>query len=732
MNDIFRADWIRARKNLKNNAVSFLRTFTVRGDVKAASVSITAHGVFRAKIGNVPVGDDVLAPGWTVYDKRLQYMTYDVTPLVKPGENLIEVTVGRGWFFHKTKEWALGPLQPDEAALIAALTVEFADGSTQTVLTDGDWFTRPSRTVYNDMYNGETRDLSRKKGELSPAVTVNAPKNVLIPAEGEKITEHERFVGKELIVTPKGEKVIDFGQEVTGYVQFSAAAPAGTEIRLKHFEVLDADGNVYTANLRSAEAAFTVIAGDKPFTVKPHYTFYGFRYVHVTGLEEVDPAAFTAIAVHSDMRRTGFFESGNALLDQFVHNVVWGQKGNFLDVPTDCPQRDERLGWTGDAEVFSRTAAILFDVRTFFNKWLNDLRADQRADGAIPHVCPLPWERKDGAYGSPAWADAAVIVPWETYLAYGDKCFLRRHLPLMRGWVDYMLGVCRKKGEKTGEEFGHPWTADGFGDWLSLDKENVDDAQGKTDKGLIATAYLAKDLEILADAYRVLGLDPSYYEAARLSAVDFFRREYMDGGRMKQQTQTAAVLALTFGLTDKPDVTAKQLIENVKAHGRLTTGFIGSTYLLDALTAAGADELAVDLLLKTDYPSWLYPVTMGATTIWERWNGINPDRTFSDAGMNSFNHYAYGSVFAWMFRRLAGVRPAAPGYRAVTFAPAPDARLPHISACIDALPGKVGIEYDKTETGWRFRFTVPEGVEAKAELFGETLPLASGETVIER
>ena len=733
MNEIFHAQWIKAKKNGKMNAVSFIKTFPVCGAVRRATLSLTAHGVFQAKVGGKPVSDEVLAPGWTVYDKRLQYREYEITELLKDGDNLIEVSVGRGWFFHKTKEWAIDGMQPDEAALIAAIVLEYEDGTVRTYVTDGGWFTRPSRTVYNDMYNGETRDLTLKKGELTEAVVVNAPKNVLIPTEGAPITEHERIPGKELIVTPNGEQVIDFGQEVTGYVQFSAEAPAGTEIRLKHFEVLDADGNVYTKNLRGANATFTVIAGEKPFTVKPRFTFYGFRYVQVTGLETVDPAAFTAIAVHSDMKRTGFFECGNALLDQFVHNVVWGQKGNFLDVPTDCPQRDERLGWTGDAEVFSRTAAILFDVRAFFEKWLNDLRADQRPDGAIPHVCPLPWERKDGSYASPAWADAAVIIPWELYVAYGDVGILRRHFELMRGWVDYMLSVCRKKGEKTGEEFAHPWTDGGFGDWLSLDKENEDDAQGKTDKGLIATAYLAKDLEILIDTCRLLGCDPSYYEAARESAVAFFRSEYMTEGRMKQQTQTAAVIALVFGLTDKPEATAKQLVENVRAYGRLTTGFIGSTYLLDALTLAGADDLAVDLLLKTDYPSWLYPVTKGATTVWERWNGIHADGTFADDRMNSFNHYAYGSVFAWMFRRLAGIQtdPADPGYRTVHFRPAPDARLPHIKAGIETDRGTVSIAYDKTDEGWRFVFTVPAGVTATATLFGETHALPAGETVLE-
>lgn len=732
MNQIFSAKCIKSRRYHKYCEMEFHRRFFLSGQIACAELSLTSHGVFAAALNGTRIGKDVLAPGWTVYDKRLQYLTYDVTALLRQGENRLAVGVGRGWLFHGVKEWGGFGLKPDEAALLCALTLRYKDGREEVIFSDESWVTRRGHVIYNDIYNGETLDLAGRNGTFSPAVTVRYPKNMLIPAEGEPICEMERIPGQKLIVTPKGEKVIDFGQEVTGYVSFSADAPKGTEICLRHFEVLDREGNVYTENLRGARAVFTVISGGTPFTVKPKYTFYGFRYLHVTGIENVDPADFTAVVVHSDMRRTSSFACAEPLLNQFAHNVLWGQKGNFLDVPTDCPQRDERLGWTGDAEVFSRTAAINFDVRKFFDKWLADLEADQRADGAIPHVCPYPWNRKSYNYASPAWADAAVIIPWELYMAYGDVSRLRRNFPLMKKWVEHMIGCCRTLGEKAGREFGHPWTTDGFGDWLDLVDINNESGSGVTDRGMLATAYLLYDLTLLIKTCRILGEPADYYEHVYSDALSFFRGEYMENGRMKQDTQTAEVVALIFGLTDDPAETGRQLTENVRKNGRLTTGFIGSTYLLDALTLAGEDALAVDLLLKKDYPSWLYPVTMGATTVWERWNGIFPDGRFADKNMNSFNHYAYGSVFSWMFTRLAGIRPVEekPGYEKIMFAPAPDQRIPWVKASLETDRGTVSSDYEKTENGWRFTFTVPAGSSAEAELFGVRYPLHTGKNEI--
>ncbi len=732
MNPIFNAGWIKAKRSKKDAVTLFSRSFTPQKKVAAATLTITAHGVFVASLNGTRIGKDILSPGWTVYQKRQQYLTYDVTSLLQSGENDLSVGVGKGWFFHKIPEIRTKELKSDETALLCALELCYEDGGAEFICSDESWQTARSNVIYNDIYNGETIDLSARKGAAAPAVAVAYPKDMLIPAEGERILEQERIAGKKLIVTPKGEQVIDFGQEVTGYVEFSADVPKGTAVTLQHFEMLDRDGNVYTENLRAAKQQFKVISGGKPFTVKPAYTFYGFRYIQVSGLDKVDPAAFTAIVVHSDMKRTGEFACANELLNQFAHNVLWGQKGNFLDVPTDCPQRDERMGWTGDAEMFSRTAAINYDVRKFFDKWYNDIAADQHDDGLIPHVVPNVHRFIGNNAGSPAWDDVATVLPWELYVAYGDKDRLRRQFPTMKKYVDGMLAKCRDKNAPADKEFARPWTTDGYGDWLSLEDLSREHGVGETDRGLIATAYLCYGLQRIVKASRILGYDCGWYEYALEQVTAFFRSEYMENGRMKQDLQTAMVLALVFHLTDDPEKTGKQLADNVRKLGRLTTGFIGATHLLDALTMAGEDKLAVDLLLRTEYPSWLYAVTMGATTVWERWNGMYPDGRFATPGMNSFNHYAYGSVFSWMFRRLAGIAPVEenPGYAEIRFAPAPDDRIPWVKASLKTDYGKIASAYEKTKDGWQFTFTVPAGCKATADLFGKQYPLQKGKNVI--
>ncbi|MCR5207907.1 MAG: glycoside hydrolase family 78 protein [Eubacterium sp.] len=723
MKKILDAEWIKSKVNNKDTVTDFFRTVDIKDGVKKAELLITAHGVFNAYINGEKVSDDVLMPGWTAYEKRLRVLSYEITDMLKAGENELKIGVGKGWFFHNSKNWGGKDLKPDETALICALTVTYNDGSEETVYSDKSWFTAKSNVVYNDIYNGESLDLRIKIRRKAPAVEIGYRKDILIPFEGEPVREYETFGAKELIVTPKGEQVIDFGQEVTGYIRFSADVPEGTEIVIRHFEMLDKDGNVYTENLRSAKATYTVISDGNPFTVKPLYTFYGYRYIQVIGLDRINKKDFKSISVCSDIKTTAGFLCSNELLNQFAHNVRWGQLGNFLDVPTDCPQRDERLGWTGDAAMFCRTAAINFNVRKFFDKWLNDLEADQLDDGSVPHVSPYfhkYWSGKDG-FNSPAWSDAAIIVPWEMYTAYGDKKILESHYTLMKKWVDFMISECSKNG---GLEF--PWTTGGYGDWLSLEELDREEGVGSTDGGLIATAFMANGIKTLIKVNGILGYDSDVYLPVLEKTLEFFRSEYMENGRMKQDTQTAAVLAIVFGLTDNPGPVYAQLAENVRQHGRITTGFIGSTYILDALTEAGEDKLAVDLLLRKEYPSWLYAVTMGATTVWERWNGMYPDGHFANPAMNSFNHYAYGSVLSWVYRRLAGIMPVEAGYKKILFAPAPDDRITFVSADIDTDRGWAKIYYEKVSNGWKFEITVPENSEACAVIFGRNYALNIG------
>lgn len=739
MNAIYDAGWLKAegkrgffgslRKVGKYRAVEFFKEFSLSGKVAEATLDVTALGVFNAYLNGKKAGCDVLCPGWTSYAKRLQYFTYDVTGLLYADKaNALTVEVGTGWRFHNVKEWATYEIAGDGIALLCALRVKYEDGRTERLVSDESWRARYTRTVFNHIYDGETADLTLTETEELRVKVISHPKSVLIPAEGERIREREIFSSPKLIITPKGEKVLDFGQEVTGYVEFTAREKAGAKIRIKHFETLDKYGCVYTDNLRRAKQEVNVVCPGKEFTFKPRFTFYGFRYIAVEGVEDPDPDDFKAISVYSDIKRTSTFECSEPLLNKLYENVLRGQRGNFLDVPTDCPQRDERLGWTGDAQVFAKTAAINFDVKKFFLKWLNDLKAEQKPDGNIPNTCPV--NKFHNGYGSTGWADAAVIVPWELYLAYGDKEILRENYPMMKGWVDYMAHVAEANARGTGKDFVHPWRGSGhYGDWLALDNRNDEAVRGRTDQGLIATAYLIGSAEILIKTGKLLGQDVDYYEKLRDDAAEFFRNEYMTGGRMKQDTQTACVLALEFGLSKDPAATAKQLDEYVGKAGGLNTGFLGTAYLLYALSSNGYASRAYDLLLKKTPPSWLYPITKGATTVWERWNSIKPDGSFASAGMNSLNHYAYGAVFGWMFTNIVGINPdeSAPGYARVIYAPIPDKRITRVKGSIDTARGTVSAEYELKDGAWRFTVTIPAGVvEAVARIFGKERALTEG------
>lgn len=728
MHGIFDAKWIKAKKRTEPAAVEFFRDFTLSGKVRTAKLSITALGVFNAYINGEKAGEDVFAPGWTSYKTRLQYMTYDVSHMLSEKNN-ITVEVGRGWRFHKNKNLATRNIKSDGTALLCALTICYENGKEEVIISDESWRCRKSRIIYNDIYNGEVYDFLQKDRKAMPVIAFHHPKDILIPLEGEPIREQETFSNPKLIITPKGERVLDFGQEITGYVQFSAKERKGKIIELVHFEMLDKNGCVYTANLRGAKQKVKIICDSEAFTYKPSFTFYGFRYICVKGIENINPADFKAISVYSAIRQTSSFECSEPLINKLYNNILWGQRGNFLDVPTDCPQRDERLGWTGDAQVFCKTAAVNFDVKKFFDKWLADLAAEQLEDGSIPHTCPESLRFKPG-YSSTGWADAAVIIPWELYLAYGDKEILRKNYSMMKKWVDKMAACAAENALGIDKSFCHPWKTDGhFGDWLSLEFSSDTQCKGKTDHGLIATAYLAYDTDILIKTGKILGFDMSYYQFLYDDTVSFFRSEYMKDGKMKQNTQTACALALHFGLTEDKKATASQLAQNVKEAGHLTTGFIGTAYLLYALSDNGYGNIAYDLLLRREYPSWLYPVLNGATTVWERWNGIHPDGEFASKTMNSFNHYAYGAVFGWMFTNMVGINAveSEPGYSRIQFKPKPDMRIPWVKGALDTSFGTVKSEYKFENGKWNFIFTVPAGCSGECIIENKTVSLAEGE-----
>ena len=710
-----RSEWIKGcEKNLRGGTV-YLKNFRCAAKAEKAILEITALGVYEAKLNGERVGDFILAPGWTSYLNRLQVQSYDVTDLLKT-ENSLEVTVGQGWRAIANKRDGSDFLGYRDTALIAELTIVYADGTTESIVTDSSWTARESKLRYTNIYDGDIYDATFKAGSARHCICVDLEKDMLIPQEGEKIVEHERMPALQVIKTPAGETVIDFGQNMTGYVEFRIKGTPGAQATISHGETLDRDGNFYNANYRSADAQIKFICDGEEHTYKSALTFFGFRYIRLENWpDEIKKENFTAVVVHSDIRRTGYFECSDEAVNRLFKNIIWGQKGNFLDVPTDCPQRDERLGWTGDAQVFVRTASLNFDVERFFKKWLRDLAADQGRDGCVPHVIP---NISDDMGGSSAWSDAAVICPWEIYRTYGDKAVLEEQFDSMKAWIDWM----RERSENGRRSGGSH-----FGDWLGLDSPEGS-YKGATPEDLIATAYYKYSTELFIKAAHALGRDVAEYENIPAEAAKAFRREYMENGRVKNATQTACVLALYFDITDDRAATAAQLNELVKRAGHLETGFVGTPYLLHALSDNGYAETAYDLLLRREYPSWLYPISKGATTVWEHWDGIKPDGTMWSTDMNSFNHYAYGAVADWMYGAAAGINsdPDRPGFEHIIFRPVTDRRLDFVKASIDTRRGTVASEWRRENGRIKYIFTVPEGCCASAVIGGEKHEVGAG------
>lgn len=710
-----RSEWIKGcEKNLRGGTV-YLKNFRCAAKAEKAILEITALGVYEVKLNGERVGDFILAPGWTSYSNRLQVQSYDVTNLLKT-ENSLEVTVGQGWRAIANKRDGSDFLGYRDTALIAELTIVYADGTAESIVTDSSWTARESKLRYTNIYDGDIYDATFKAGSARHCICVNLEKDMLIPQEGEKIVEHERMPALQVIKTPAGETVIDFGQNMTGYVEFRIKGTPGAQATISHGETLDRDGNFYNANYRSADAQIKFVCDGEEHIYKSALTFFGFRYIRLENWpDEIKKENFTAVVVHSDIRRTGYFECSDETVNKLFKNIIWGQKSNFLDVPTDCPQRDERLGWTGDAQVFVRTASLNFDVERFFKKWLHDLAADQGRDGCVPHVIP---NISDDMGGSSAWSDAAVICPWEIYRTYGDKAVLEEQFDSMKAWIDWM----RERSENGRRSGGSH-----FGDWLGLDSPEGS-YKGSTPDDLIATAYYKYSTELFIKAAHALGRDVAKYENIPAEAAAAFRREYMENGRVKNATQTGCVLALYFDITDDRAATAAQLNELVKRAGHLETGFVGTPYLLHALSDNGYAETAYDLLLRREYPSWLYPISKGATTVWEHWDGIKPDGTMWSTDMNSFNHYAYGAVADWMYGAAAGINsdPDRPGFEHIIFRPVTDRRLDFVKASIDTRRGTVASEWRRENGRIKYIFTVPEGCCASAIIGGEKHEVGAG------
>jgi alpha-L-rhamnosidase len=712
------------------------REFKLAGPVERARAYVTSHGLYEMQLNGRRVGDQLLTPGWTSYNKRLQYQTYDITPLLEPGPNAVGALLGSGWYRGDLAGWiGRHDLYGNRVALLMQIDVTYKDGRRETIVTDGNWKSATGPVLMSEIYHGETYDARLEKAgwsapgfddhDWTPVKSANHRKDDLVAPAGPPVRRIEELKPVRIFKTPAGDTVADMGQNMVGWVRLKTQGPAGTTVTLRHAEVLDKAGNFYTANLRSAKATarYTLKGGAETF--EPHFTFFGFRYVAVDGYPgDVTPDSLTGVVVHSDMARAGDLETSSALVNQLQHNIRWGQKGNFVDVPTDCPQRDERLGWTGDAQVFSRTAAFNMDVAGFFTKWLRDVAADQVDTGSVPHVIPdvLSTAEKPAA-GAAGWADSAVIIPWNMYLSYGDRRILEDQYPSMVKWVEYERNRAGDDSIWSGDEH--------FGDWLAYaapDAEARSYPGATTSKDFIATAFFAHSTDLLQRTATILGKqDDAARYAQLLSRIkDAFRREYVtETGRVGESTQTAYTLALQFDLLPENvrPLAAKKLAEDVRNMKHLTTGFLGTPYLCHVLSRYGYLDEAYFLLGNEAYPSWLYPVKQGATTIWERWDGQKPDGTFQDVEMNSFNHYAYGAIGEWMYRVMAGLEidESAPGYKHILVQPRPGGGFTRVKASHETPYGKASSAWTLKDGAFELAVEVPPNTRASVRLPGAQL-----------
>ncbi len=703
------------------------------GPVTRATLHATAHGIFEAYLNGNPVSDDVLSPGWSSYEWRLRYHGYVVTSLLEP-TSVLGIALGNGWFRGRLG-WSGGrALYGNELAALAQLEIQFSDGTVQTVVTDQSWTAGPSAVLSNDLYDGQTIDARRQSDAwLQPGFSDIAWTGVhqaeldfstLTPYIGPPVNRQDKLRPIKIWTSPAGKTLVDFGQNLVGWVRAQVQGPAGKAITLRHAEVLEND-ELGTRPLRSAKATDRFILSGSDDVFEPTFTFHGFRYAEVDGWPgELTPDALTAVVVSSKLRRIGEFECSNELLNQLHRNIVWGTRGNFLDVPTDCPQRDERLGWTGDIAVFTPTATYLFDVDDFLRDWLKDLAAEQQAAGGrVPPVVPDILKYVDRPKNWPVpdataiWGDAAVWVPWSLWWAYGDRQVLADQFDSMVAHVRRVESLLSPTG-LWDEGFQ-------FGDWLDPTAPPDKPFLTKADKGVVATACLYRDAHILRDAATLLGRheDAEHFSSLAERTRAAFNDHYVrPEGVIHSDAETPYALAIVFGLLDPEDeqLAGKRLAELVATSGYvIQTGFAGTPFITHALTKTGHLDTAYQLLLQTKCPSWLYSVTMGATTIWERWDSMLPDGTINPGQMTSFNHYAFGAVAYWMHQIIGGIAPLEPGYSRVLIAPQPGGGIQWARSSLETRHGKISVSWSRDDDGpIELDIAVPEGVTALVQLPG--------------
>jgi alpha-L-rhamnosidase len=700
----------------RNNAASphIRRSFDVSRKVKSARAYVSARGLYRLFVDGKPQGNGVFTPGFTDYNKRIQYQVYDLTSLLKPGRHAVGMQLGDGWYCGKVGLTGKGNYG-DRPLGLAQIEIEYEDGTKDRVVSDGTWQVTTAAITENDLLDGETYDARKeipgwattvpKGGEWKPAAVEPLGKVPLVAQHSPLVEKIQELKPKSITQPKPGVFVFDLGQNMVGWTRLKTRGEAGKTVRIRFAEMLNPDGTIYTTNLRGAKATdYYTHKGGGVETYEPTFTFHGFRYVEVTDYSGTPTAdAITGVVLTSKTPEVGTFTCSSPLVTQLQQNILWGQRGNYLEIPTDCPQRDERLGWLGDAQVFVRTATYNADIASFMTKWMADVVDAQSEDGGFPDVAPRIGDPNDGA---PAWGDAGVIVPWTIYQVYGDRRILEQNYEPMTKWISYihkanpnLIWVNRANNN--------------FGDWLNM---NAD-----LSRDVLSTAYFAYSTDLVARAARVLGktADAEKYEALRADIGKAFNEKFVSAdGKVKGETQTAYLLALRFNLLPEAmrPLAAKHLVEDimVKRKGHLSTGFLGVSYLNPVLTEVGRNDVAYKLLLNDSFPSWGYSIRQGATTIWERWDGWTKEKGFQDPGMNSFNHYSLGSVGEWMFGKSAGIdmQPGTVGFKKLEIRPRLGGGLDWVKSSYDSINGRIESAWRRTADVVELDVTVPANTTA--------------------
>ena len=729
MDEPWRAFWIAAAKEDTFHP-EFAKTFTVKKGVQSARLYISGAGLFEAYLNDEKIGKEFLTPYLNHYEKGLQAITFPVEGLKEDAENSLTIDCGKGWYMStfglKLEDKNFG----DRMAAIAELHIRYEDGTEDIIGTDQSWKVRGSLTEDSGIYDGEiiNRLLYENRDNPWKSVCVlehpeedEGTKNLAFPLRDRlslPVVVKEILPVREVIHTPAGETVLDFGQNFAGFPEFTAQLPKGTHVKLEFGEILQ-QGNFYHKNYRDAKSELHYISDGTLQTVRPRFTFFGFRYVKVSGWpEDQDYSCFTGCVLYSDLTRTGYIETGNEKINRLYQNTVWSMKSNFIDIPTDCPQRSERLGWTGDAQIFAPTATYHMDTLAFFHKFFHNLRDEQEyTDGAVPNTFP---NFGHDPSATAIWGDIASFVPWKLYGYYGNTGELARAYPMMKDWCDWVDRLVAANGGRPDpeDERGYLWDFGfQFGDWVALDGATPMSYKGGTDDGYLASMYFLRTAQIISEAAGVLGLseDKEKYGALSEKIRESILKEYFTPtGRLAIDSQTGILTALQFNVCPDKGKLISQLMQRFgKDMFRIKCGFAGAPQMCTIFAREGLTDLAYDFLFNEDFPGWLYEVNLGATTIWERWNSVQEDGTIADNEMNSLNHYSYGSVSEFLYSYALGIRSAAPGFTKAVIGPNPDVRLGKLSGSYDSVSGRYQCSWEIAESGELcIRVSIPFGCEA--------------------